>query len=320
MPSIENHVKFCVRDFGEENRELCYMVNSWIDAPSRELGRTHRKKRHDFWEAPILACAMYGDGFYVEAEGVTDIICLDAKDVRQINSISDLLLKTKGQDTPEGNIILVDAENMDTICMYRVDGNFDLEMFDIDGIYIILEEGIKYIPPTPKNLLIARMVLQHLMLDGLITPEDVRNWTWQKHKKKLGEKLRKLEKTVSPLRKGRWKVIASFEGNTSQITELFSVSRRRWRVKWQYEPCSYLPHTKEAAAAFAANPFSVNLCKEDGKELYKYSIRGRPFSPSGGGIMYIYEGPGNFYFDVQALGVKWKLVVEVHIPRSRVLG
>ena len=296
------------------------MVNSWIDAPSRELGRTHRKKRHDFWEAPILACAMYGDGFYVEAEGVTDIICLDAKDVRQINSISDLLLKTKGQDTPEGNIILVDAENMDTICMYRVDGSFDLEMFDIDGIYIILKEGIKYIPPTPKNLLIAHIVLQHLMLDGLITPEEIKNWTWQKHKKKLGEKLKRREKTISPLKKGLWKVITSFEGDTNQITELFFIPTSKWRVKWQYEPFSYIPHTKEPAAAHAANPFSVNLYKEDGKEFYKYNIHGRPFSPSGRGTMHVYEGPGNFYFEVKANGVKWKLVVEVFMPRSRLFG
>jgi len=51
-----------------------------MDAPARELGRVHRRKRHDPFEAPMLACAAYGDGFYVEAEGVTDILHVDTKD------------------------------------------------------------------------------------------------------------------------------------------------------------------------------------------------------------------------------------------------
>jgi len=33
--------------------------------------------------------------------------------------------------------------------------------------------------PTSKNLLIVRMVLQHLKLDGLITPSQEKNWTWE---------------------------------------------------------------------------------------------------------------------------------------------
>jgi len=84
--------------FGEENRELCYMVNSWIDAPSRELGTDHRLKRHDYISTPSEACEIYGDG--------------------------------KAQ-------------------------------------------------PTPKNILIARMVLQHLKLDGIITPKQEAKWKWE---------------------------------------------------------------------------------------------------------------------------------------------
>jgi hypothetical protein len=37
MPNIESPVQFCARDFGKENSELCYMINSWMDAPSRKL-------------------------------------------------------------------------------------------------------------------------------------------------------------------------------------------------------------------------------------------------------------------------------------------
>ena len=156
------------------------------------------------------------------------------------------------------------------------------------------------------------------MLDGLITPEDVRNWTLQKHKKKLGEKLKNL-KTASPLRKGRWKVNASFESNTSQITEFFSVSRRRWRVKWQCEPCLYVPHTIKAAAALAASPFSVKLCEEDGKELYKYGIHRPPCSPSGGGMIYLW-GARKFLLQCSRCWCKAEIIVDVLIPRSRVLG
>ena len=49
MPSVENHVRFCVKEFGKENEELCYMVNGWMDAPSRELGDRHRILRHDIF-------------------------------------------------------------------------------------------------------------------------------------------------------------------------------------------------------------------------------------------------------------------------------
>jgi hypothetical protein len=98
LPNIEEHVKFCVRVFGEENRELCYMVNGWMDSPSRELGTDHRLKRHDYIGTPLEACEIYGDG--------------------------------KAQ-------------------------------------------------PTPKNILIARMVLQHLRLDGIITPQQEAEWKWE---------------------------------------------------------------------------------------------------------------------------------------------
>jgi len=98
LPNIEEHVKFCIQTFGEENRELCYMVNSWVDAPSRELGMDHRLKRHDVVNTPLEACEFYGDG---------------------------------------------------------------------------------KIQPTPKNILIARMVLQHLRLDGIITPRQEAEWNWE---------------------------------------------------------------------------------------------------------------------------------------------
>jgi tetratricopeptide (TPR) repeat protein len=141
LPTIEAHVRFCVRDFGEENRELCYMVNSWMDAPSRELGMAHRRVRHDVLDAPLLACTVYGDaseaGFSYED-----------KNSHQLGS--------------------------DTI-FYE---NFTSH-----------ERWVIY--PTPKNILIAKMVLHHLKLDGLISPAQIKNWTWEAHKQKLKE-LKKL--------------------------------------------------------------------------------------------------------------------------------
>jgi len=104
MPSVENHVRFCVQAFGEENRELCYMINSWIDAPSRELGGDHRVTRHDIGFTPHEACEIYGDG------GTS---------------------------------------------------------------------------PTPRNLLVVKMVLQHLRLDGIITPSQEKRWSWEETIKKM---------------------------------------------------------------------------------------------------------------------------------------
>lgn len=98
MPNVEEHVKFCVHAFGEENRELCYMVNSWMDAPSRTMGGDHRITRHDINYTPFEACEIYGD------------------------------------------------------------------------------RGTK---PTPRNLLVARMVLQHLRLDGMIMPSQEKSWNWE---------------------------------------------------------------------------------------------------------------------------------------------
>jgi hypothetical protein len=38
--------------------------------------------------------------------------------------------------------------------------------------------GDKQLTATPKNLLIAKIVLQHLRLDGLLTPGEEANWSW----------------------------------------------------------------------------------------------------------------------------------------------
>jgi hypothetical protein len=139
LPTIEAHVRFCVRDFGEENRELCYMVNSWMDAPSRELGMAHRRVRHDVLEAPILACTVYGDA-------------------------------TKETDYSRDRSIYVDS------IYYSPQRTADPS-----------SHKDWFVHPTPKNLLIAKMVLQHLRLDGLVRLDQIRNWTWEAHKQKLKE-------------------------------------------------------------------------------------------------------------------------------------
>ena len=104
--------------FWQENRELCYMVNSWMDAPSRDMGKAHRQVRHDPDLTPVEACMIYGD--YVETKAY--------------------------------------------------------------GVYRLLE--------TEKNKLIARMVLQHLKLDGLITPQQEKAWTWERMWKNIEIRVR----------------------------------------------------------------------------------------------------------------------------------
>lgn len=319
MPNIENHVRFCVRDFGKQNSELCYSVNSWVDAPSRELGRTHRVKRHDPLEAPVLACAAYGDGSYVEAEGVTSILYITARDatIGNVFCVEDIYKEKRG-DSTEGNVIIVDSENSDTICMYRADGEFDATFFDPDAIYIGLDEGIKYIPPTPKNLIIAAMVLQHLALDGLITLDQIKDWNWEDCKKKLAKRMREFDRVTAPLKKGGWNELVTFEGDTGQTTESFFVPEKNWRVKWEYEPNSYIPGTGKPAASSAALPFEATLFSEKGR-VYEFGARGQSFRPSGKGTENVYEGKKNFYLRVHEFGVRWKLIVEVLTPHTQVI-
>jgi len=77
MPSVESHVKECVKVLGEEHRDLCYMVNSWMDAPSRRVGAAHRVYRHDPVNTPIEACKIYGEtvnGAVLVFSPINDII------------------------------------------------------------------------------------------------------------------------------------------------------------------------------------------------------------------------------------------------------
>ena len=53
---------------------------------------------------------------------------------------------------------------------------------DKGEVYRILE--------TEKNKLIARMVLQHLKLDGLITPKQEKSWTWEQMWKNIEKRVR----------------------------------------------------------------------------------------------------------------------------------
>jgi hypothetical protein len=59
LVDVENHVTLCVKKFGEENRELCYMVNSWMDGPARDLGQASRFVRHDVNRTPLEASRIY---------------------------------------------------------------------------------------------------------------------------------------------------------------------------------------------------------------------------------------------------------------------
>ncbi|NIO38536.1 hypothetical protein GTO27_12695 [Candidatus Bathyarchaeota archaeon] len=115
MPSVENHVKFCVKEFGEENRELCYMVNSWMDAPSRELGGRHRIVRHDLlntWQTLLMEHSCYENKM----------------------SFEDLMRLKDG-------LLRIDNSNL--------------------GEYF------------PKSKMIFGMIIQHLKLDGILTPRHI---------------------------------------------------------------------------------------------------------------------------------------------------
>jgi len=47
------------------------------------------------------------------------------------------------------------------------------------------------IPETEKNKMIASMILQHLKLDGLITPDEEKKWTWNQLWKDIEKEIRR---------------------------------------------------------------------------------------------------------------------------------
>jgi hypothetical protein len=60
LPDAENHVTLCVQKFGEENRELCSIVNTWMNAPSQDPEPAPPDVRHDMNRTPLEASQMYG--------------------------------------------------------------------------------------------------------------------------------------------------------------------------------------------------------------------------------------------------------------------
>lgn len=289
-----------------------------MDAPARELGRVHRRKRHDPLLAAMLACAAYGDGFYVEAEGVTDILNIDAKDAdeNKIFYVDKIFNRRRGKEI-DGNVIVVDADGFNTICMYRHDGEFDLDLFDLDGIYITLDEGIKCLPPTSRNLLIVGMVLQHLALDGLLTHDQADVWEWKEHKEKLGKKTKELERITPPLMKGYWETVAVFQGSSNQNTELFSISTESCRINWEseYFSQSFMPSTSHPKAHAL---FMVALeSNKKGKRHFYQSIVSEINQHSGKGTSYVYVSPCTYYFSVLSSRAKWKLTVEAFTPHAQ---
>ena len=297
-------MSICLKKFGQQNSETCYEVNSWIDAPARELGRVHRRKRHDPFEAPMLACAAYGDGFYVEAEGVTDILHISTKDAdeNKIFCIYEIFNRRRGKEM-DGNAIIVDAEDFNTICMYRHDGEFDLDLFDLDGIYITLDEGIKYLSPTPSNQLIVEMVLQHLVLDGLLTRDQVDTWEWKGHKEKIGRRTKELERKIPPLMKGDWETVTVFQGSGQQKTELFRIPAESCRIKWEYEASC------QRIGPGVGHPcFWATLCGRNLK--FRQDIAHETYKHSGKGSSHVYASLGTYYFDVFSRDVNWKLTIE----------
>ena len=101
MPNNERHVELSLKKFGKENEELIVMINSWIDAPVRRLGRRHRRSRHKLPDVIMDASALFGN-------------------ISQINLAGKI------------------------------------------------RNGIQW---DTKNKLIAKIVLYHLILDGLVIPK-----------------------------------------------------------------------------------------------------------------------------------------------------
>jgi hypothetical protein len=60
LPDVEDHVTLCLKKFGEENRELCYLVNTWMNDPSQYEGTTLARVRHDVNRTPLEVSRIHG--------------------------------------------------------------------------------------------------------------------------------------------------------------------------------------------------------------------------------------------------------------------
>ena len=129
MPSVEKHVEYCVKNFGRENEALCYQVNSWMDAPSRDLGSRHRILRHDLERTILMA-----------------IIEFLSKE-----EYEKFLSHFEGLKEGEKRVV-----------------EFHTPKFNEGKLEETEEEKWKN-----KAGLIANIVIQHLMLDGLLTQRDL---------------------------------------------------------------------------------------------------------------------------------------------------
>ncbi|RLI42359.1 hypothetical protein DRO69_10455 [Candidatus Bathyarchaeota archaeon] len=129
MPSVEKHVEYCVKNFGRENEALCYQVNSWMDAPSRDVGSRHRIFRHDLERTILMA-----------------IIEFLSKE-----EYEKFLSHFEGLKDGEKRVV-----------------EFHTPKFKEGKLEKTEEEKWKN-----KAGLIANIVIQHLMLDGLLTQRDL---------------------------------------------------------------------------------------------------------------------------------------------------
>lgn len=173
------------------------MVNSWMDAPSRKSGRYHRRERHDPILTPYEACVNYGDIFENKhlwnwkrlIKLHPDDKTLWDKITKEISPfmVGDRWWLYKDGDDEWNRKLWLEAIKYQhrTLLRYR-------NVLDIPSLVDSLQSEKRLFPEvenikstiklTPKNLLIIQMVLQHLRLDGLITPreEEILKKYWRK--------------------------------------------------------------------------------------------------------------------------------------------
>jgi hypothetical protein len=131
-----------------------------MDAPSREKGKGHRVKRHDPLYTPLEACEVYGH--------------FNVNRFKDLDFLANEIVTKK---------ILRSDKAYEHLWPYMKKGLSDLSFRPTVEEFLFWKLFLERIPEVsetiedakinlPKNLLIARIVLQHLRLDGLITPKE----------------------------------------------------------------------------------------------------------------------------------------------------
>jgi len=163
------------------------------------------------------------------------------------------------------------------------------------------------------NLMVERDLLQSQVanlekqissLQAQLQKKENEISTLQNQLEQKEEKILELNKTINDIyealnyTKGKWNVLKVFTGSTYKSTELFLVPSSELRIKWEIKVGKY-------------SMFSIWLYAVGGKYIKAWT----GLESESKGEVYVHGlTPGNYYLEISAYDVQYKVTVEAWIP------